>query len=234
MKGDENDVAISAAHSAAAGEGDDFEEESNYSDQPESEDLRSSRSADIAEDEEDDFEDESGRSAPDEGGDEHPDDDAEELLTVEDKLALDDSDIDPESIYDLDDGGKLSGRMSRDSGALPFQSRITSASDFFATEILYRFDILHLHERESIRGRFRVELKGYRGGIWTVEVGDEINVVNRREDAEIVLAMQQNDFLQILNGELNPQLAVLARKVRITGDVRKAVAFHCLLAPEGD
>ncbi len=132
--------------------------------------------------------------------------------------------------FDLDEGTPL----TRSKGALPARNNVKSAKEFFNGEILYRFEILEDEARVELRGKYRIELKGFQGGIWTVEVGDQLEIVNRRDEAEIVLTMQQRDFLQLVNGELNPQLAVFAQKMRISGDLRKAVAFQALLSPEGE
>lgn len=113
----------------------------------------------------------------------------------------------------------------------PSRSTIKSAKEFFNTEILYRFDIIQDTLRKQLAGTYRLELKGYQGGIWTVKVGDQLDVVNKREDSEITYNMQQRDFVLLVNGELNPQLAIFAGKMKITGDLKKSVSFIELLAP---
>ena len=134
--------------------------------------------------------------------------------------------------FDIDEGTPLS-RSGRGSG-LPVRADVKSAKEFFNAEILYRFDILEDEARNELAGTYRIELKGFQGGIWTINVGQKLEVINRREEADLVMAMQQRDFLQLINGQLNPQLAIFAQKLRVTGDVRKAVAFQALLAPEYD
>ena len=134
--------------------------------------------------------------------------------------------------FDLDEGTPLP--VGRGRGGLPARAVVKSAKEFFNGEILYRFDILEDEARTELLGKYRIELKGFQGGIWTIDVGEQLEIVNRRDEAEIVLTMQQRDFLQLVNGELNPQLAVFAQKMRISGDLRKAVAFQALLSPEGE
>jgi hypothetical protein len=130
--------------------------------------------------------------------------------------------------YDLERGTLLDKQQP---GGLPWRSDVRSAKEFFNTELLYRFDILEMPQRDLITGRYRIELKGYQGGVWSIIIGDDIEVVNRKEDAEIVLVMQQRDFLLMVNGRLNPQLAILGNKMKIVGDVKKAVWFQSLLYP---
>ena len=136
--------------------------------------------------------------------------------------------------YDLDHGEPLEERGSSTRRSVANRAEVRSAKEFFNGEILYRFDILDDESRKELAGSYRVELKGYSGGIWTVNVADQIEVVNRREEADVVLTMQQRDFLQLVNGEINPQLAIVAQKLRLSGDVRKGVTAQILFSPLGE
>lgn len=62
-------------------------------------------------------------------------------------------------------------------------------------------------------------------------MGENIEIVNRREDTEIVINMQHRDFLSLANGQLNPQLAIFAQKMKIVGDLKKAINFQLLISP---
>ncbi|MCB0344687.1 MAG: SCP2 sterol-binding domain-containing protein [Bdellovibrionales bacterium] len=137
--------------------------------------------------------------------------------------------------YDLEHGELLLEDVDHaQAQRKPVRSEIKSAKEFFSTEILYRFDVLEPVVQESLSGSYRIELKGFQGGVWTMTVGEEVDVVNRREDAETILSMQQTDFLQLVNGDLNPQIALLAQKVKVTGDIDKAIALQYLLVPALD
>ncbi len=155
-------------------------------------------------------------------------DDEEEVVVIEPE-----PEDDPFSsgVFDLEHGAPV--QHSEQGETLPWRSYIDNAKDFFNAEILYRFDILGKKDRDLLIGKYRLELKGFRGGVWTVSIDPDITVVNRREEADVVIAMQQHDFIQLINGELNPQLAVVAEKIKITGDVRRAIGFQKVLAPSG-
>lgn len=133
--------------------------------------------------------------------------------------------------YDLDDG-ELMDDEDEEGGQLPWSSRVEQARDFFNSELLYRFDLLERGQRESLRGAYRIEVRGNQGGIWTFTIGDELSIVNRREEADTVISCFQRDFLQIVNGEINPQLAILAQKMRITGDLARGISVQSLLSPQ--
>lgn len=134
--------------------------------------------------------------------------------------------------FDLDGGDPLDEVSAREeTRRYPYRSKIGSAAEFFSTEILYRFDILEDEFRTEVAGKYRIELRGYNGGVWTISLGDDITVENRRDEADVVLSMQQSDFLHLVNGKINPQLAMLSQKVKVVGDVRKAVSLQALLFP---
>lgn len=189
--------------------------------------------------------DDEGRGR-DTGSSQRPDSDEDEENEVEDNgdeegaasggtLAEISEEDDPLSpAYDLDHGEPLEERGSSTRRSVANRAEVRSAKEFFNGEILYRFDILDDESRKELVGSYRVELKGYSGGIWTVNVADQIEVVNRREEADVVLTMQQRDFLQLVNGEINPQLAIVAQKLRLSGDVRKGVTAQILFSPLGE
>lgn len=111
---------------------------------------------------------------------------------------------------------------------------VQSPRDFFSDDITYRYDLIEEPERSALRGSYRLELKGQQGGVWTVRIGDAIEVLNRREDADVVLSVQQNDFMKLVNGQLNPQIAILSKKLRVTGDLKQAMAFNSVICPSDD
>ena len=130
-------------------------------------------------------------------------------------------------------GRSRRGGDSREGGQ-PWRAKVQSAKEFFTTEVLYRYDLLEREERSRLATTYRIELKGNKGGVWTLTAQDELEIVNRREEAELVLTMQHRDFLALVNGDLNPQLAMLAQKIRVQGDYRKAVHGLSLFAPASE
>ncbi|MDD2942011.1 MAG: SCP2 sterol-binding domain-containing protein [bacterium] len=155
------------------------------------------------------------------------DDDDEDAVVVS---GGDDSPEDLSEIYDLDKGERVDSSALVEE-VLPWRARVETAKEFFQSEILYRYDIVEPEKQKILSGDYRFELKGYQGGIWTVSLKDGVQVVNRREPADVVFTMQQKDFLHMVNGEINPQLAILAGRVKITGDVRKALLVQEVLGP---
>lgn len=133
--------------------------------------------------------------------------------------------------YDLERGTLLDKQHDHSANKLPWRSGVESPKEFFSAEVLYRYDVLEPEDQKKLAGKYRMELKGFQGGVWTINIAEDLEIVNRKEDADLVLSMQPKDFLQLVNGTLNPQLAILSQKMKVTGDVKKAIQFQQLLAP---
>lgn len=159
--------------------------------------------------------------------DEDMDDEDEDVVVAS---GGEDSLDDLSEIYDLDKGERVDSSALVEE-VLPWRARVDTAKEFFQSEILYRYDIVETEKQKTLSGDYRFELKGYQGGIWTVSLKDGVQVVNRREPADVVFTMQQKDFLHMVNGEINPQLAILAGRVKITGDVKRALLVQEILGP---
>jgi len=88
-------------------------------------------------------------------------------------------------------------------------------------------------QRDELKGDYRIEVKGNKGGVWSLKVDAALEIVNRREDADVVVSMQQKDFIQLVNGDLNPQMAMLAQKMKVLGNLRSVATLQSLLVPPG-
>ena len=85
-----------------------------------------------------------------------------------------------------------------------------------------------------MKGNYRIELKGDEGGVWSLSVSDDLQIVNAKKDADTVLIAQEHDFMNLVNGILNPQLAILGNIISVQGNVRKALLLQNLLSPAGE
>lgn len=162
-------------------------------------------------------------------GDDDSEEDEEEVSSNEGGEGSDDP---LGAAYCLDDGSPIS---DTEEDVLPWRSDVKTPREFFSTEILYRYDILEPHEQDALKGTYRLELKGQDGGIWSIVVDQELRCENAKDqDADIVLSMHGKDFMNLINGRLNPQLAILAQRIKVKGDTRRAVIFQSLLTPTAE
>ena len=108
-----------------------------------------------------------------------------------------------------------------------------SPKEFFNTEILYRFDIVDPVLIPPIKGNYRFDLKKEDGAeSWFVNVNESIDITrDSSEDVDASLEMDETSFLNLVNGSLNPQLAILGKIISYSGDLKKALLIQKELAP---
>ena len=169
--------------------------------------------------------------ATEDAEDEIAEDEASEVINSEGDLEVIDDPM--AGAFDLDGGDRFESFENTEAGAA-FRNKVETAKEFFNAEVLYRFDIIPPEELAPIKGDYRIELKGNEGGVWSLKVGDQLEITNVWQEADTVMIMQQRDFMEIVNGTLNPQLALLSRKIEVKGNAEKAVRFQDLLAPRID
>jgi len=134
--------------------------------------------------------------------------------------------------FDLEGGERLD-RGAQGAG-LPFDSRVNDLEVFFQEEALYRFDLLEVEEREMIRGSYCIEVEGKPDACWVLTLAEEIEVSKDKKDVDTTLKASEKDLLEVVNGDLNPQLAIAAKKILVKGDLKRAVAIQTLLSPVVD
>jgi putative sterol carrier protein len=90
------------------------------------------------------------------------------------------------------------------------------------------FDQLPSHfNRQAARGLravYQLDLSGDGGGKWHVAIdNDRCDVGQGQHSApQITIVMQASDFLDLIGGKLNPQMAYTSGKIKISGDMSLA------------
>jgi putative sterol carrier protein len=93
---------------------------------------------------------------------------------------------------------------------------------------------------ESLPGRFRAEragdlraiyafdLAGQDGGTWAVRVADGALTVEPglAADADVTVAASAADWMSIVEGRMDPQLAYLTKKLRVSGNLQLALRLR--------
>lgn len=140
-----------------------------------------------------------------------------------------------ENAFDLDKGTPMRGQRSRDfkDSGLPSNTRIESVKEFFKTEVVYRFDILNETEREELKGNYRFDILGDKNdtSAWMLIVDGDLSVEEGGKDADLVVEVSESDFLNLVNGKINPQLAVLANKLNFRGQIDTLFKVNNLIFP---
>jgi putative sterol carrier protein len=84
----------------------------------------------------------------------------------------------------------------------------------------------------KINAVYQFNISGPGGGSWVVDCttqGGKIEA-GATENAKCTVAATEQDFLNIMNGKLNPQMAFMSGKLKIQGDMGLAMKLQLILA----
>ena len=177
---------------------------------------------------------------PDETDSSSDEDDSTETIVSapsdpEEEKILDDN---FEEAYDFESGDLISDNPK---DGIPIKHTVSTVKEFFNMEFLYRYDILEDNEREELRGIYQIDLftgekKSEREvSSWSFSLGDELEVQNKEASQPVaLLSMSSDDFIRLVNGDLNPQLAFLAKRIKSSGNFEAALSVQKILAPMND
>ncbi len=107
---------------------------------------------------------------------------------------------------------------------------VASAQEFFGErlpkKIAERPQII-----EKINAVYRFVIEGQGGGSWTVDLtqpGGKVTAGGTQGDCIITVAAP--DFLAIMNGQLNAQMAFMTGKLKVAGDIAQALKLQYIFA----
>ncbi len=107
---------------------------------------------------------------------------------------------------------------------------VTSVKDVFERHIPTRLqskpDLV-----AKIGAVYQFNISGPDGGVWSVDCSRGAGRVQggSAPDAKCTVAATDVDFLAIVNGRLNPQMAFMSGRLKIQGDVGLAMKLQALL-----
>jgi len=85
---------------------------------------------------------------------------------------------------------------------------------------------------DDINATYQFKLSGDDGGSWVIDLSDDKKEVREGEedDAQCVISMSAEDFMAMIGGSLNPQMAFMTGKLRVKGDMGLALKLQSVLA----
>lgn len=97
------------------------------------------------------------------------------------------------------------------------------------TELPKRFDSAAWGDQDAT---LMFNVSGPQGGNWVASIqGGELEVKEGMvQNADMVLAAEDQDLLRMVNGDLNPVTAFMQGKVKIKGDMSLAMKLQNLLS----
>ena len=103
-----------------------------------------------------------------------------------------------------------------------------------ATSVAQVFDVMPERFNKAaaagISATYQFDLTGDGGGTYNVKIADqECEVAEGVSDsANITITMAASDYLDMINGKLNPQMAFMGGKLKIKGDMSLALKMQQL------
>ncbi|MBX7143238.1 MAG: SCP2 sterol-binding domain-containing protein [Oligoflexia bacterium] len=108
-----------------------------------------------------------------------------------------------------------------------------SARDFMLEELKLRCDECGPKLKECLNGSICIRIRD-KEEIYFLDWGAQGAKVEEVSDArgDCVIELAEVNFLKILSGELNPQIAMLSEKIFVQGRLGLAIYFFNLVAPQ--
>ncbi len=75
----------------------------------------------------------------------------------------------------------------------------------------------------KINAVYQFNITGQIGGCWTVDLTKPEVRAGEDESAQCVVTAEGDDFMKVISGEVNPQVAFMSGKLRIGGDMSLAM-----------
>lgn len=74
------------------------------------------------------------------------------------------------------------------------------------------------------------DLSGENGGQWTVQIANGACTVDEgiADGADATISMAGSDYVDMMTGKLNPMMAFMGGKVKVSGDLNTVMKFQTL------
>ena len=109
-------------------------------------------------------------------------------------------------------------------------SNVSSAREFF--EVALPKNLSDDPDKlRSLNAVYQFNISGEPGGKWIMSIAEGKATVSEGEtaDAKCFVTMTENDFVDLVNKKLNPQMAFMTGKVKIAGDIGLAMKLGAVI-----
>jgi putative sterol carrier protein len=84
-------------------------------------------------------------------------------------------------------------------------------------------------ERSLGEGKFQLRVTGAQDESWMIDLRERSVTEGNGRPADATLTIRDTHLAEILKGKLDPQIAFVQGKLRVQGDINKAIEFGALL-----
>ncbi len=99
---------------------------------------------------------------------------------------------------------------------------IDSPKEFFNQQVQSKLE----KNKDKIRElscTYKFVVTGDDGGVWRIHCKDEPSVEEGEGEADCTLTISDKNFVKMVNGKLNPQMAFMMRKLKVEGEMALAL-----------
>lgn len=103
---------------------------------------------------------------------------------------------------------------------------MTTPADIFAKTP----DNLMADKAGDMKAAVAFDLSGENGGQWTVKIADGACTVEEGlvDGADATISMTGSDYVDMMTGKLNPMMAFMGGKVKVSGDLNTVMKFQTM------
>jgi len=85
---------------------------------------------------------------------------------------------------------------------------------------------------QGLKAVYQFDLSGEGGGKWQISINNDHCDVKEgaHPSPNVTISMAANDYLDMVAGKLNPQMAFMSGKLRMSGDMSLALRFQGLFS----
>ncbi|GMT49653.1 MAG: sterol-binding domain-containing protein [bacterium] len=70
---------------------------------------------------------------------------------------------------------------------------------------------------------YKFVITGDDGGVWRIHCKDEPSIEEGEGEADCTITMSDKNFVKMVSGKLNPQMAFMMRKLKVEGEMSLAL-----------